>query len=77
MATLTVELGITMAIAPSEGLVIRLVERIRGEYREVETWRFHGRSATSPEIEDVLSSVSRQILEHLIVGPGVQLTLHD
>lgn len=82
--SLTVEIALRMSIAPSDGLVLSLCERSRYSadpeepaYREVRVWRMKGRSISTSELEDVLSSLSQEVTEHLLVGPGVQLTLHS
>lgn len=77
MATFVVEIALRLAVEPSEGLVIVLMSRSRGEFKPIRTWRMSGRSVSPAELEDVQSQLWLEVMDHLFVGPGVQLTLHD
>lgn len=77
MAVFTVEIALRVAVEPSEGLVFVLMARTRGEFRHVRTWRMKGRSVSPGELQDIESQLWLEVMEHLIVGPGVQLALVD
>lgn len=75
--TLHTEIALSMAVLPSEGLVFTLYDRTGGRSTQVHRWAMQGRTATVPEVEDVVSQVTALIYDHLLIGPGVQLALHD
>lgn len=71
------EIALSMAVVPSVGLVFTLYDRTGDRCSQVQRWTMEGRTATVPEVEDVVGQVTALIYDHLLIGPGVQLALHD
>lgn len=77
MGTMQIEVAISLAVEPSNGLRVRLVERSRDTIRVHRDNLYPGRSMTVGEWEDITAQLAAMVMDHLLVGPGVQLALHD
>lgn len=77
MGGLSVEVGITLSVQDAGGVVVTLWDHSRGVRHPVRQWSPVGRGVSASELEDIKVSVAQAITDHLILGPGVQLTLHD
>jgi hypothetical protein len=74
---LRIEVAMSIGTQPSGGLELTLYARSRGTSRQVARWVPGGRSISSGELEDACSAMVKEVMEHIMVGPGVQLAFHD
>jgi hypothetical protein len=77
MEELFIEIAVQLGVSGSGGLTARLLRRTSGGVQELAHWTPDLRGMTPSEVEDMTSAVAKAILDQLLVGPGVQLALHD